>query len=103
VLGIPLLIRSSILVALSTSPVMALSVVALYIVIQQIENNVIVPFVMKKSVGISPVLTIVALLVGGRLAGIVGAVLAVPGVLVLGIIIREFLFTPSKEALKNRP
>lgn len=91
----------AILVALSSSPVLAFSVTALYVIIQQVENNAIVPFVMKKSVGISPVLTIVALLVGGRLAGIVGAILAVPGVLVSGIILREFLFKPSKESLKN--
>ena len=93
----------AILVALSASPVLALSVAALYIIIQQVENNAIVPFVMKKSVGISPVLTIIALLVGGRLAGIVGAILAVPGVLVLEIVLGELIFKPSKELTKNRP
>lgn len=93
----------AILVALATSPVLALSVTALYIIIQQIENNFIVPFVMKKSVGISPVLTILALLIGGRLGGIEGAILAIPGVLVLEVIVGEFLFKTSKEATKNRP
>jgi predicted PurR-regulated permease PerM len=67
-----------VLVAFSHSPVLALSVVALYIIVQQIENNFIVPMVMKKSVGLQPILTILALMIGGRFAGVVGAILAVP-------------------------
>jgi predicted PurR-regulated permease PerM len=73
----------AILLALSISPVMALSVGVLYLVIQQLENNVIVPLVMKRSVGLSPVITIFALLVGGQLAGVAGAVLAVPVLLIV--------------------
>lgn len=92
----------AILVGLATSPVLALSVTALYIIIQQLENNFVVPFVMKKSVGISPVLTIIALLIGGRLGGIEGAILAVPGVLVLEVIWGEFLVKTTKEATKNQ-
>ncbi len=73
----------AILIAVSVSPVMALSVLILYLVIQQLENNIIVPLVMKKSVGLSPIITIFSLLVGGRLAGVAGAVLAVPIVLII--------------------
>jgi predicted PurR-regulated permease PerM len=72
-----------IIVALATSPIQALSVVALFFIVHQLENNIIVPFVMKQSVGLSPLITIFALMVGGKLAGISGAVLAVPIVLVL--------------------
>ncbi len=81
----------AVLVGLSVSPVMALSVVALYIVIQQIENNIFVPMVMKHSVGISPLITILALLIGGRLGGIGGALLAVPTVLVLQVVLTSLL------------
>lgn len=73
----------AVLVALASSPLLAASVVALYFIVQQVENSLVVPWVMKKSVGMSPILTILALLVGGRLAGIVGAILAVPLVLVI--------------------
>ena len=73
----------AVLVALASSPLLALSVVALYFIVQQIENNLMVPMIMKRSVGLSPIITILALMVGGRLAGLVGAVLAVPIVLVL--------------------
>lgn len=73
----------AVLIALAVSPVMALSVVILYIVIQQLENNLIVPLVMKKSVGISPIITIFSLLVGSKLAGVAGAVLAIPILLII--------------------
>lgn len=73
----------AVLVALSISPVAALSVIGLFILVQQLENNLIVPFVMKRSVGLSPLITIFALMIGGKLAGISGAVLAVPIVLII--------------------
>lgn len=60
------------------SPIMAGVVVLLYIVIQQLENNLIVPMVMRQTVGLSPVITIILLLVGYRLAGVAGAALGIP-------------------------
>jgi predicted PurR-regulated permease PerM len=71
------------LVALTTSPLLALAVVALYFIIQQLENNLIVPFVMKRAVNLTPLITIVALMIGSRLAGITGAILAIPIVLMI--------------------
>ena len=80
----------AILVAFAHSPVLALSVFALYVIVQQIENNILVPLVMKKSVGLSPVLTILALMIGGRFGGIAGAILAVPILLT----IQEIIMSP---------
>ena len=54
---------------------------------QQVENNILVPFIMKRSVGLSPVLTILALMIGGRFGGIAGAILAVPILLTIQEII----------------
>ena len=82
----------AVFVALATSPLFALSVVALYIVVQQLENNLLVPLVMKRSVGFAPILTIIILLVGGRLAGITGVVLSVPIALVVQEIVTSVLF-----------
>lgn len=82
----------AVLVALTVSPFLAVSVAALYFLIQQVENSVIVPQVMKKSVGFSPLLTIVALMIGARLAGVTGAVLAIPIVVTAQVIISYFLF-----------
>lgn len=87
----------AVLVAITISPFLALSVVALYFIIQQVENNIFVPLILRKSVGLSPIVTIFGLMVGGRLAGIVGAILAVPMVLVLQVIFHAFLFPPSKK------
>jgi predicted PurR-regulated permease PerM len=81
----------AILVALAVSPILALSVTALYIVVQQLENNIFVPLVMKRSVGLSPLVTILALMIGGRLGGIGGAVLAIPIVLVLQVLLATLL------------
>ena len=80
----------AILVALGSSPVLALAVAALYFVIQQVENNFLVPKVMSKAVGLSPLIVIIALLVGLKLAGIAGAILAIPTVLLLEIIASDF-------------
>lgn len=94
----------AVLVALATSPLLALSVVALYIVVQQLENNLLVPLVMKKSVGFPPILTILILLVGGRLAGAAGAILSIPVALVIQEIASDLLFkdgVTGKHSTKN--
>jgi predicted PurR-regulated permease PerM len=88
--GIP-----AVLVGLATSPVLALSVAALYFVVQQVENNIFVPLVMKKSIGLSPIVTILSLMIGGRLGGITGAVLAVPVLLVIQVLFTTFLQTKN--------
>lgn len=81
----------AVLVALSVSPFLALTVVALYFLIQQIENNILVPIVMRKVTGLSPLITILSLMIGGRLAGVTGAVLAVPVLLLIQIAVEEFV------------
>jgi predicted PurR-regulated permease PerM len=80
----------AIIVAFSHSPVLALSVIALYIIVQQVENNIIVPLVMRKSVGLPPILTILALMIGGRFAGVTGAILAVPILLTIQELMASF-------------
>ena len=72
----------AILVALTVSPVMGLGVAALYFVIQQLENSLIAPKVMQKAAGVNPLVTIVSLAIGFQIAGAVGAILAVPLVIV---------------------
>jgi predicted PurR-regulated permease PerM len=56
----------------------ALVVVALYLIIQQFENHLIYPLVVTKVVGVPPILVILALLVGAKLAGFLGILLSVP-------------------------
>lgn len=56
----------------------ALIVVGIYVVVQQLEGHLIYPMVMKKVVGVSPMISITALVVGGMLAGFLGVLIAVP-------------------------
>jgi predicted PurR-regulated permease PerM len=68
----------AILVAATVSPELAVVVALIYIVLQFVEGSVLVPIVMRNTVGISPLLILVSLLVGAAVGGIVGAFLAVP-------------------------
>lgn len=87
---------AGILVALSLGPVQALAVFAMYVLIQQLENHLIVPLVMKKAVGINPVAVIVAMLIGVKLAGPLGLVLAIPATAVLSVFLSDFIKTEVK-------
>lgn len=78
------------IVGFSSSPALGFGVLALYIIIQQFENNIVVPRVMERAVGLSPLLTMSVIFIGGKLFGIVGALLAVPVVLILQVIIPRF-------------
>jgi len=66
-------------------------VLIFFILQQQLENHVLVPKVMSRQVGVSPVIVIVALLIGGELLGIVGAILAVPTAAILQVIAAEMM------------
>ena len=79
----------AIAVALSVSPAAALFVAIFFVIQQQIENHVLVPKVMERQVGVSAVVVIVALLIGGSLLGIIGAILAVPTAAILQVLFEE--------------
>lgn len=68
----------AIIVAISVSPTLALTVVFAYLAIQAVENNILVPKIMEKAVGLHPILIIVGVMAGARLLGVVGALLSIP-------------------------
>ena len=68
----------AIVIAATVSPQLALIVAVVYVILQFVEGNILVPMVMKNSIGLSPFIVVVSLLVGGAAGGIVGAFLAVP-------------------------
>jgi predicted PurR-regulated permease PerM len=78
-------------VAASVSYQKVLLVIIFFVVQQQIENHVLVPKVMERQVGVSAVTVIIALLIGGNLMGIVGAILAVPTAAILQVVISEVI------------
>ena len=79
----------AIMVAALYSPFQALLTALLYIVIQQLENYVIVPRVMSRAVELHPLAVLLALMVGGELMGVLGAVLAVPVTAAISVIVDE--------------
>lgn len=81
----------SVLIGFGISPLTGLGVVAMAFLIQQLENYVLVPKVMEKSAGVSPLVTLIALAVGARLAGVVGAIISVPVVITLQILTKKYL------------
>lgn len=76
----------AVLIAYIISPILALIVAIAFFIIQQLENHIIVPQVMKKAVGLNPLIVILAVSIGGKLLGISGALLAVPIAVVVQII-----------------
>jgi len=80
----------AIVVASTVSPELALAVAGIYLVIQFVEGNVLVPLVMRNTIGLSPFVVIVSLLIGAAAGGVVGALLAVP-LTAAGLVILERL------------
>lgn len=81
----------AILVAFTVSPQTALFTTLFFFAQQQIENHLLVPKVMSRQVGVSAGIVIVALLIGGSVLGIVGAVLAVPTAAIIQVVVQELL------------
>lgn len=79
-----------VLIALNISPWMALWVLIAYLIIQQMENNIIVPLVMKSAVGLSPIIVLFSLLVGFQFLGILGMVLSIPVATIVSIFVKDF-------------
>ena len=84
----------------------ALLVVGLYVIVQQFESNLIYPLVVRKIVGVSPILVILGLIIGAKLAGFLGIVLAVPTVSAIMEFIedierRKVLFWKKAEELEK--
>lgn len=80
-----------IIIGLGISPLMGLGVAGMAFLVQQLENYVLVPKIMEKSVGVSPIVTLIAITVGARLAGFVGVIISVPVVITLQVLASEYL------------
>ncbi len=79
------------LITLTISPILSLGVAAMYFVIHQTENHLIVPQVMKRAVGLNPLVVILAIAIGSRLLGLIGSLLAVPIAVVAQILVTELI------------
>lgn len=77
------------IIGFALSPFAGIGTVILYLIIQQIENNVLVPKIMQKVTGLSPVLSILALLIGVKVGGIIGAILAIPLATMIAVVVED--------------
>ena len=84
-------------VALSVNPALALGVVVFFVGQQQLENHILVPRIMQRQVGLSAVFVIIALLLGGSLLGVIGAILAVPTAAILQVVFEELMSDSATE------
>lgn len=86
------------IVGFATSPIHGLLVLLLSAIVQQLENNFIVPGIMRNFTGLHPIITIVAILIGLKLGGVLLAVLSLPIVLILKIILAHLY---QKDAISS--
>ncbi len=80
----------AVLVAFGQSPLLALIVIALYLFNQWIHNNFITPKIMQRTTGLNPIVIIIVVLIGGKLAGIAGVILAIPVTLIIDSFFEDF-------------
>jgi predicted PurR-regulated permease PerM len=85
------------LLALLGSPLHGLAVFGTFVAVQQIEVHYLTPRTMSRSVGVDPLLVMVAVFVGFALYGVIGAVISVPVLGTINVLLREFVIEPRKE------
>lgn len=82
----------AVVIGFGISQLLGIGTIGLAILIQQVENYVLVPKIMEKSVGVAPIVTLLALAIGLNLAGITGVLISVPVVITLQVLVkRRFL------------
>ena len=82
----------ALLLAYLVEPTLAFKVLLFFIVIHQVENNIVVPKVMGHTIALHPAIIIISLLVGGKLFGIPGMILAVPVTALLRVLLNHIWF-----------
>lgn len=81
----------AVILGFSVSPTHALGALIATIIIQRIENDIIVPKVMQRTVGLNPIISLIAFMVGAKLFNIVGAIFAIPVATAASVVIVEIL------------
>jgi len=93
----------AVLVALAIDPTRAAAVAVYALIIQQIESNVLVPRVMGRTVGVSPLTVLLGILVGSALAGLPGAFVALPVAGAVQVILAHSLRSEDPSQVEEHP
>lgn len=80
----------AVLIGFGISPLTGVGAAVVAFIVNQLENYILVPKIMQKSAGVSPILVLVSIAIGAKLAGVTGAIIAVPFVVSLQAIIKEY-------------
>lgn len=80
----------ALIIGFSISPLTGLLVLIAYVVIQQLESTVLAPKILGKAVGLSPAIIILSLLIGAKLMGLMGMIIAVPLAAALSVLAQEW-------------
>lgn len=92
---------ATILAILTGTPLHGVAVLGTFVAVQQIETHYLTPRAMSRSVGLDPLLTIVAVLIGFTLGGVVGAIIATPVMGTIAVLLREIVIVPRKETVST--
>ncbi len=82
-------------IALSIAPSKLIWVIVATLIIQQLENQLLVPRIMKKAVGVNPFVSLLSIFAFSSLFGIAGALMAIPIAAMLQLIFDRFVFNPA--------
>lgn len=80
----------AVLIGFGISPLTGLGAAAVAFIVNQLENYILVPKIMQKSAGVPPLLVLVSIAIGAKLAGVTGAIIAVPFVVSLQAVLAEY-------------
>jgi len=80
----------AILIGFGISPLVGLGVTAVAFLVHQLEGYVLVPKIMQKSTGVSPLIILISIAIGAKLAGIMGVIVSIPFVITLQVLAKEY-------------
>lgn len=90
----------AVVIALGQSQTLTILVIILYIIVQQIENVLLSPYVMHKTVGLDPLIVVIVVLIGAKILGPIGIVFAVPITTIISILVKDYLKHRKEVAVK---
>jgi predicted PurR-regulated permease PerM len=77
-------------IVFNQSPMLSFWMSMYYLLLQQVENNVLVPYIMNRAVGLSPIVIMIAMMVGGQYLGVLGLVLSIPIATTAAIFVKDY-------------
>lgn len=90
----------AVLIGFGISPLVGVLAAVVAFIVNQLENYILVPKIMQKSAGVSPLMVLLSVAIGVKLAGVMGALIAVPFVVTLQVILKEY-FGVKEKALEK--